>query len=411
MARISLCKLQDVSLETRGYYQMSAETWGILSNLIMTLGHCPALTKTLVPFANSFIFYPIDGNNIDRKLRELVINKVSRHNESHYSVTHHTLIALREKVEPAKLLALDSWQISNTYSDRERLAIEYAELGSGDSNNVSDQFFDQLHKHFSDPEIVELTVLIGHFNLLNRWLNALQVEDEPEFLQFYNDIVPNELKTSISYYKPTKHFSQNSYALTRPPFVDKNARVPPMEPDDLTKKQEYETLAAYELATSSWQTGEIIPNLIKTWGQCPEIAKTEVPFVNSFAFNKNSTIPRGLKELAINVVGRINQCYYTTNAHEWYAETFGNISRQKLDDLENWQTSQLFDELEKLVIEYAINVTVNSNFVSDDLFKKMRKHLNESEMVELTFLICHFQHVTRFINLLQIELEAGRKPT
>jgi alkylhydroperoxidase family enzyme len=410
MARISLKKLEDVPLETRGYYQMSAETWGLLSNLIMTLGHCPILTKTLVPFANSFIFYPISGNSIDRKMRELVINKVSRYNESHYSITHHTLIALKENVEPKKLLALDAWQNSKIYSDRERIAIEYAERGSGDSNNVSNQLFNQLHKHFTDPEIVELTVLIGHFNLLNRWLNALQVEDEPEFIRIYNDLVPEELKTSISYYRPSKQLSNSDYTLKRPKFVKKKAHVPPVQPNDLQSKQDYATLAVYELARLSWQTGDAPPNLIKTWAQCPEIAQTEVPFVNSFAFNKDSTIPRGLKELAINIVGRINQGYYTISAHEWYAQEFGKISAQKLDDLENWKTSTLLNDTEKLVIEYAINVTTNSNFISEDLFKRIRSKFKENEIVELTFLICHFQHVTRFLNLLQVELEEGRVP-
>jgi alkylhydroperoxidase family enzyme len=161
----------------------------------------------------------------------------------------------------------------------------------------------------------------------------------------------------------------------------------------------------YELARLSWQTGDAPPNLIKTWAQCPEIAQTEVPFVNSFAFNKDSTIPRGLKELAINIVGRINQGYYTTSAHEWYAQEFGKISAQ------NWKTSTLLNDSEKLVIEYAINVTTNSNFISDDLFKRIRRKFKENEIVELTFLISHFQHVTRFLNLLQVELEEGRVPT
>jgi len=413
MNRISLRKIDQVSLETSGFYKMSEQTWGLLSNLIMVLGHCPELTKTLVPFANSFIFYPIKGNNIDRKLRELVINTVSRFNESHYSITHHTLIALLSGVEQNKLLNLNKWKNSDVYTERELIAIEYAELGSGDSNDVPDEFFKKLHDEFSDSEIVELTVLIGHFNLLNRWFNVLEIEDEPEFLKLYEEHVPPELRTSISYYKPQKRVDPNVHPLTRPPFINKNARVPPVEPDVLLEKEDYETLAsAYELARVSWHAGDAgAPNLIKTWAQCPEIAKTEVVFVNSFAFNKDSTIPRGLKELTINTVGRINQCYYSTSAHEWYAQEFGGITLEQLNELKDWKTSSRFTDDEKLVIEYAVEVTLNSNFVSDELFNKIKKRFNEQEIVELTFLISHYQHVTRFLNLLQIELESGRKPS
>lgn len=140
MTRISILPPDRVSLETNGYYQMSAATWGIVSNLIMIMGHCPQVTKTLVPFANSFIFFPIRGSRLDRNLRELIINKVSLYNQSHYSITHHTLIALNSGVDPQKLLHIRDRQ-NSIFSERERLALHYAELASTDSNAVEDTFF------------------------------------------------------------------------------------------------------------------------------------------------------------------------------------------------------------------------------------------------------------------------------
>ena len=418
MTRISILPPDRVSLETNGYYQMSAATWGIVSNLIMIMGHCPQVTKTLVPFANSFIFFPIRGSRLDRKLRELIINRVSLYNESHYSITHHTLIALNSGVDPQKLLHIKDWQKNSIFSERERLALHYAELASADSNAVDDAFFSELKKHFSDQEIVEMTTIIGHFNLLNRWFNALHVEDEPDFLKLYYARVPPELQTSISYYCPTTTKTYNhKYDLTRPRLKDDTPRVPPMEPNDLAARNDFDTLSSYTLAKLTWRAGEIndpnafdrVPNLIKTWGHCPEIARTLVPFVNSFLFNEDSTIDRGLKELAVNVVGRLNKTYYTTSAHELYAQAFGRIDRQQLDDLENWQSSTLFTDIQKLVIEYSIAVSLNSNEVTDELFGRIRNRFTEAETVELTLLICHFQLATRFINLMKIQVEAFRR--
>ena len=39
----------------------------------------------------------------------------------------------------------------------------------------------QLHEHFSDPELVELTFLIGYINMLNLFNNSLQVRYNGEY--------------------------------------------------------------------------------------------------------------------------------------------------------------------------------------------------------------------------------------
>ena len=66
-------------------------------------------------------------------------------------------------------------------TERERLAIEYAELITRDSNRIPDAFFEQLRTVFNDPEIVELTFHVGFITMLNRFNNALQVRYRGEF--------------------------------------------------------------------------------------------------------------------------------------------------------------------------------------------------------------------------------------
>src|SRR5262249_9456431 len=60
-------------------------------------------------------------------------------------------------------------------SERERLAVEYAERVTQDSNRVPEGLFAQLRAAFTDPEIVELTFHIGFITMLNRFNNALQI--------------------------------------------------------------------------------------------------------------------------------------------------------------------------------------------------------------------------------------------
>jgi alkylhydroperoxidase family enzyme len=50
-----------------------------------------------------------------------------------------------------------------------------------DSNHIPESLVGQLHEHFSDPEIVELTFLIGYINMLNLFNNCLEVRYNGEY--------------------------------------------------------------------------------------------------------------------------------------------------------------------------------------------------------------------------------------
>ncbi|MDP6433626.1 MAG: hypothetical protein QGI15_04830, partial [Candidatus Scalindua sp.] len=73
--------------------------------------------------------------------------------------------------DPVKMLG-DKDNLKPEYA----CAIDYLNAIFADSNKIPDSMFDELRKHFSEGEIVELTFLIGYINMLNWFNNALQVE-------------------------------------------------------------------------------------------------------------------------------------------------------------------------------------------------------------------------------------------
>jgi hypothetical protein len=58
----------------------------------------------------------------------------------------------------------------------QRAALRFADAMTGDSRAVPDELFDDLRRHFSEPQIVEIATVIGLFNYFNRFNNALHVE-------------------------------------------------------------------------------------------------------------------------------------------------------------------------------------------------------------------------------------------
>ena len=64
------------------------------------------------------------------------------------------------------------------YSERERLAIEYAELFALDHHAIDDAFFARLRAAYTDAEILDLTVCIGGWVALGRTLHVLGLDDQ-----------------------------------------------------------------------------------------------------------------------------------------------------------------------------------------------------------------------------------------
>ena len=69
----------------------------------------------------------------------------------------------------------------------------------------------------------------------------------------------------------------------------------------------------------------------------------------------------------------------------------------KVEALDQWQNSELFDSKERLVLEYAEAVTYTDRRVGDDLSQRLHEHFNEDEIVELTGLIA-FQNLSSKFN-------------
>ena len=81
------------------------------------------------------------------------------------------------------------------------------------------------------------------------------------------------------------------------------------------------------------------------------------------------------------------------------------VTEQQLLDLAAFETSAAFNELEKLVLRYAIAMTQTPVEVSDELFAALRQHLDPKQMVELTSAIAWENYRARFNHAFGIEAE------
>jgi AhpD family alkylhydroperoxidase len=63
------------------------------------------------------------------------------------------------------------------YTERQRLAVEYAERFATDHQSLDDEFFVRLRSVFSDPEVLDLTMCVAVYVGLGRALEVLGIDD------------------------------------------------------------------------------------------------------------------------------------------------------------------------------------------------------------------------------------------
>ncbi len=77
--------------------------------------------------------------------------------------------------DESKLDQLDDYENSPLFSERERVALRYTDAICWDPSAADDQMWEQLHAHFSDPELVELGSFVGYIAGGQRWVKTLAI--------------------------------------------------------------------------------------------------------------------------------------------------------------------------------------------------------------------------------------------
>ena len=83
---------------------------------------------------------------------------------------------MHEGASEEKLRAIEQASTSPLFDEVERAAIAYAEAMTITGQRVSDDLFARVRKHFSEPQIVELTAAVALENFRSKFNTALGIE-------------------------------------------------------------------------------------------------------------------------------------------------------------------------------------------------------------------------------------------
>src|SRR5580693_1871225 len=176
MARVRDIAAAELSPDLARIYEEFAGSYGPFRNQVAVFAHVPAALRHLMPLLMELRV----AATLPKRHLELAIVAVSQVNACDYCVAHHKPFLAVEGVSPAGVDRLVDYQDHPELGEVDRLVVEYAIAATERPNRLPDAIFTRLRRHFTEAQIVELTLRITLCGFFNKFNDALRIEEEPE---------------------------------------------------------------------------------------------------------------------------------------------------------------------------------------------------------------------------------------
>jgi AhpD family alkylhydroperoxidase len=119
----------------------------------------------------------VRGSGLDPALLHLVRMRASQINGCAYCLDMHSKDARAAGETEQRLYLLDAWREVDLYSERERAALEWTEaLTRITEGHVPDAVYAAVREHFSEAELINLSLAVVAINGWNRLSIAFRTE-------------------------------------------------------------------------------------------------------------------------------------------------------------------------------------------------------------------------------------------
>ncbi len=170
MARVRDVGIDEVPEDVQAIYRRFAEDYGPFLNQVKVFAHRPSAVKHLMGLLLEFA----DEALLPKRYLEIALVVVSKLNECRYCVAHHEPRLIEQGLDAhtvAHILDPDCPGLDEV----DRLVRDYAVQVTQQPQYMQDAIFTDLREHFSEAQIVELTLRIALCGFFNRFNDALQI--------------------------------------------------------------------------------------------------------------------------------------------------------------------------------------------------------------------------------------------
>ena len=170
MARVSDVEIDAVPDDVKPIYERYASEYGPFLNQVRVFAHRPAAVKHIM----GLLLELKDEQVLPKRYLEIALVTVSKINECRYCVAHHTPRLIQQGLPPettVNILEPDCPGLDEV----DRLVRDYSVEVTERFQYIRDKMFEDLRRHFSEEQIVELTLRIALCGFFNRFNDALMI--------------------------------------------------------------------------------------------------------------------------------------------------------------------------------------------------------------------------------------------
>ncbi len=178
MARVPSLTAEDIPAEYQDEFERFTEAFARNPNLVPVYFHCPEMARFIFGMGAEFRAKEV----LPPRLVEIIVVTVSKVNDCPYCTAHHSSRALD--------LGMDTETLENILEpdppgldEKEKLVRDYARLAIERPWGIRDKIYEDMKRHFSDRELVAITMRANLASLFNKINMALQIEMEDGVLE------------------------------------------------------------------------------------------------------------------------------------------------------------------------------------------------------------------------------------
>jgi len=174
MARVRDLTPDDLPPDLAAIFRKYASEYGPFANQASIVAHVPAALRHIMPMLMELRA----AKSLPRRYLEIAIVVVSKLNACHYCVGHHVPMLKVEGVPEDAVAQIPDRVDHPALTDIDRLVIAYSVAVTNDPHRIGDKMHAELRQHFTEAQVVELTLRIALTTFFNKFSEALGIEEE-----------------------------------------------------------------------------------------------------------------------------------------------------------------------------------------------------------------------------------------
>lgn len=178
MALVRPLDEHEIEFELLDFVQFFKGPLGVIPNSVRTMARRPAVAKAFTEL--NIAVMQCEGA-VTPEFKRLIGYVTSFVSGCRYCQAHTILGSERFGSSEERMNDVWNYAASPHFTDAEKAALDYAYAAARVPNEVDDKIAENLHAHWGDDDIVEITAVIALFGYLNRWNDSMgsALEDLP----------------------------------------------------------------------------------------------------------------------------------------------------------------------------------------------------------------------------------------